>query len=220
MEKTPFYSEIHILNNISKFTNKKVYNQSILQSFVTPKNEAKWIECYPFLEGAPWDEIYRIPFIFCRDTFIQSLQYKILHRYFNCKYNLNVWGISENPCCDYCENIDTIVHFLYECEIVNVFWKSVQKWFYSITDVNIPFSVTEVIFGTLEKTNISYVRNFIILQGKRFIYEKKKDKKDIFLLEFLYKIKNLLLAEKKISKNSGNLGQYERRFEILLDFIE
>ena len=68
------------LNNIETITNKKIYNSFIDRKVITPTSQNKWIEYYPFLEIASWNEIYSLPFKIVRDTFTQTVQYKILHR--------------------------------------------------------------------------------------------------------------------------------------------
>ena len=81
--------------DISKLFNKDAYNYLLDSKIAIPKSQNKWIEYYPFLEAANWIQIYRLPYYICRDTYIQSLQYKLLHRYISCNENLYKWKIKE-----------------------------------------------------------------------------------------------------------------------------
>ncbi len=39
--------------------------------------------------------------------------------------------------CSYCNNIDTITHFLIDCNTNKLFWKWFVRWWQSIIDFNI-----------------------------------------------------------------------------------
>ena len=81
----------------------------------------KWESEY-FFAYFDWD--YIIPYECTSDTYLQSLQYKIIHRYFSCKYQLNKWNIEDSNRCTYCQEIDTLTHYFVECESVRSFWNS------------------------------------------------------------------------------------------------
>ena len=66
--------------SIQQYSNKSIYNMFINKVQNVPKSEDKWIENYPFLEVADWAKLYKLPFKSCRDTYLHTLQYKILHR--------------------------------------------------------------------------------------------------------------------------------------------
>ena len=51
------------------------------------------------------------------DTSIQYFQFKITHIILACNYNLKIWKIKPTDQCNYCEESDTIEHFLVECKI-------------------------------------------------------------------------------------------------------
>ena len=211
--------EIVKYQNLSKLSNKIFYNELIKVSWVPPTNQNKWIEYYPYLETADWKSIYRLPYKICRDTFSQSLQYKILHRYINCNYNLHIWGIKETSSCKYCDKVDTLEHFFYECMYVLEFWNSVQKWLKSVTKVSFSFTLFEVIFGNLQDDTHVLVRNFVILQGKKYIYEKRNQESEMFLLEFLCKLKHSLIIEKEICNIKDESKVFDKKFGFIYDSL-
>ncbi len=55
---------------------------------------------------------FTIPFISTRDTRLQSFQCKILHRTCPCNEWLKNIKIKSESTCSYCNEIDTITHFL------------------------------------------------------------------------------------------------------------
>ena len=71
-------------------------------------------------------------------------------------------------------NVDTTEHYMFFCEKVKLFWKSVQKWLANITQVDIEFALLEIIFGILVKGFHTYITNYVIPKGKLYIYECNK----------------------------------------------
>ena len=55
---------------------------------------------------------------------IYSLKFKIIHRYFPCNYTLHVWNIVEDSKCTYCNVVDSLCHYIVECQLVKGFWES------------------------------------------------------------------------------------------------
>ena len=81
----------------------------------------KWESEY-FFATFDWDLTNIIPYECTSDTYLQSIQYKIIHRYFPCKYQLNTWNIEDSNKCTYCPEIDTLSHYFVECESVLGFY--------------------------------------------------------------------------------------------------
>ena len=69
----------------------------------------KWESVY-FFADFDWDLINIIPYEYTSDTYLQSIHYKIIHRYFPCKYQLNTWNTEDSNNCTYCQEIDTLSH--------------------------------------------------------------------------------------------------------------
>ncbi len=65
------------------------------------------------------------------------IQNKIIHRTLPCNGWLNNIKIKNNNICSYCNNNDTITHFLIDCTSNKIFWKIWARWWISITDFNI-----------------------------------------------------------------------------------
>lgn len=67
-----------------------------------------------------WKEACRNPFQASRETKLQSLQYKIIHRIFPCGSYL--CRIRIRDWCKYCDQTDSISHHLFRCDKVKPFW--------------------------------------------------------------------------------------------------
>ena len=120
---------VRIKNNLVPFesiSNKVLYWEMIHST--EPSSITTWVDIFPFLEVASWNEIFRATHYTCLETYLQTFQYKIVHRILNSNYNLYKWKIIDNPFCIYCANIDTIEHHLYLCGFSKQFWEKLEKW--------------------------------------------------------------------------------------------
>ncbi len=81
--------------------------------------------------------IFKMPFICSRQTTIQIFQYKITHRILACNEWLNNIKIKICNTCSFCNDKDTISHFLIDCNSNKCFGKSWAKWWEAITGFNI-----------------------------------------------------------------------------------
>ena len=133
-----------------------------------------------------------------------------MNRFFNCNYNLYLWKIKTSPKCDFCCETDTVEHYFFTCKIVKKFWVSLEKWLADISGVQMNFVILEILFGTNIEDVYNYARNYIILQAKAFIYNCKKEKKDLFVLEFLVILKKNVSIENEIACKKGKQGWLTR----------
>ena len=145
----------------------------------------------------------------CRDTTLQSQQFKLLHRYVNCNLNLFKWKIINSPICKYCGLTDTIEHFYFECDKSKGFWENIKIWIKNITNISIKFTILEILFGIIQENDHSKLCNFIILHGKNYIYKRRMEEKEISTMEFLAKLKHCLQIDREIAITNDQLEIFE-----------
>ncbi len=117
---------------------------------------------------------------------MQSFQYIIIHRIIPCNSWLKNITIKNSECCDFCNEINDIPHFLLLCPNFKAFWKSWAKWWFSVTKTEIrhvDHLQENILFGFVGANGIIYVLNYCILYGKCFIYIQRlfnQNKVDIY----------------------------------------
>ena len=89
-----------------------------------------------------------------------------------------------------------------------MFWKNVQTWLYNVLDVNISFTLLEILLGILQENNYSILCNYIILQGKKYLYNNKGQQKEISTIEFIKKVKYSLHIDHEISVANNKLETF------------
>ena len=128
---------------------------------------------------------------------LQSIQYKIIHRYFPCKYQLNTWNIEDSNICTYCQEIDALSHYFVQCESVRGFWNSLKALFLRTFEFCINFTVLDILLGipNYGKNKDIDILNFVILFAKSYIYSSKRDEMAIDFYTFLVKLKTRMVIE-------------------------
>ena len=98
-----------------------------------------------------WSNIFQRSYQTLRETKIQSLQFKIIHRIINCNKKLFDMKIKETPKCSYCDAIDDIPHFFMRCENVLDLWTRFFNWWNQVGYHNVNFptpqSENDILFG-------------------------------------------------------------------------
>ena len=120
--------------------------------------------------------MYVIPYESTAETYLQSLQFRIIHRYFACKYNLHLWNIGGDEC-EFCNDADTLSYYFAECDSVVQFWKFLKRWFIRTFQFVINFTSLDIQLGipNYDNSNDVMILNFVILFAKYYIYNCKKN---------------------------------------------
>ena len=120
-----------------------------------------------------------MPYIVTRETKLQSFHFRVVHRIVPCNKWLCDITILHTNKCNFCENIDTIQHFLYECNCLKLFWESFFRWWNRISPVKLENIVDMnelrecILFGFPGDEDIIVALNYCTLIAKYFIYIQK-----------------------------------------------
>ena len=187
-----------------------------------PVSEKKWRErCNINFSIDDWALIYTLPGKLTKDTRLLSLQYKITNRILACNDKLYTWNIKPNKSCSYCNELDTIEHYLYWCVSTNTMWKQIFNWWNHATRIVMPISCNEIIFGLPNPNNDIVINhyNYVILQAKYYIYKCKQSNNELCLYQFLLSLKNALILKHEASDPSG-LQKVETNWKDLLEILQ
>lgn len=147
-------------------TSKFIYFSILPSKFAIHSFQEKWndtIPANPNQDDIFWQSIYKIPFQCLRETKLQSFQFKILYRIIPCNQYLKQLRNKEHDCCDYCNDQDTIVHFLYNCQKVQSPWSQFCSWFERETQINLKVSPQEYLLGvTCNRHNVKVVNTLLL----------------------------------------------------------
>ena len=192
------------LISLMQMKNKDIYWELIGNKEIQASGINTWIDLYPFLHEIKWYKIFNAVHHCAIETYLQSFQYKVVHRIINCKYNLYKWNIKENPFCIFCSHFDTIEHHFYLCGFSKLFWENVENWLVDLLKLSekLTFTICEIMFGysLFKKPNVTTtIINWIISWGKWFINYCRSKEQNIVFTEFLRIAKTKLSLYKNIN---------------------
>ena len=108
-----------------------------------------------------------VPFVTKESTLI-AMQWKILHKIYPSKVYLNKVRLSDNDRCEACGLIDTLEHYFYECNSVQILWNLIKQEISLLYDKNILFTTETVLLGMYERP--SSIDNKHFLKAKYIDY--------------------------------------------------
>ena len=167
-----------------------------------PKNTLKWENTLNIVKdnSLNWEKLHYLPFKTIRETKIQSLQYRILHKTIQCNEWLQNLSIKQSNICELCnqDEIDTISHYFITCPTNMTFWISLIQWWHLISKNEEKLNDFQIISLILlgspsitnklqNKINNVYALDFLLFQAKYYIYIKKVTiiQNMIFILSYL-----------------------------------
>ena len=189
---------------------KPSFFNGLLVKQVKPTAQLRW-ETDGVDFGDEWNKVYARAFNVTKSTKLQSLQFKIIHRIFPTRRFLCVRNITDDPFCDNCGEIESIEHYFFACEQVQIFWRKL------VVELNNKLSIREqieldcdkVLFGT---AMYSKVINFIILLAKQFIVTQHYQDSIIQYEQFLPVVIRNFEIEKLIARSDVEKEKFCNRW--------
>jgi hypothetical protein len=170
------------------------------------------------IDEKQWPDIFYNSFKI-RDTKIRALQYKLIMNLVPCNLYLYRIGKLNSYRCNYCQNIDHISHYFYECEDTKFFWLNLQNWWNTLSNGNIQLDKRAAIIGLAGKNKTLEQLNAILQLARWYIYTEKLNMQSPFLYRFLIQLKYKLKVEKSIYLRNNKLAKYENMWEDVEEYI-
>ena len=183
----------------------------------SPKCISKWNKLYNF-DDLDWKHIYRIPFSACRDTELQSFQYKLINRIIACRHWLYNLKVVDSPQCLYCQQDDNLPHFFIDCEQCQMFWISFSNWWHNLTKKQFPKDRRILLFGIPEYSPFAEMLNFCLIFAKWYIYKAKianQSKISLSLYKYLNALKERVQLEYVYFKTFDKLNLFTKKWGFL-----
>lgn len=162
--------------------------------------------------GDDWAKMYNLAFDITSSTKLQSLQYRILHRYWPTRKYLCIRNIVDDPFCDYCGVVETLEHCLFYCSDVELFLGRLEATINLRLSVETRITLTavEVIFGNPKRGRII---NLIILVAKQFILQQRYRDKPMTIDIFRQYLLKMFHIEKTNAYLSTKIENFRRKWQ-------
>ena len=166
-----------------------------------------------------WSQIYDLPYKCTSSTRLQSLQFRVVHRFIPTLKFLYTRQVTENPLCPICKIQETLQHFLFYCRDVHPIWSVVLPNLKQILALSDDFvTCTTVIFGYPKGTPVI---NLLVLLVKQYIISRKlrEPRKSLSVEGVKYGILQYFKKEEYITKYYTTLTaeNFRKKWERVLD---
>ncbi len=211
--KTTNRQIIENIKNAEKAT-AMIYREIMSNRNVIKNSEQKWEELMNI--NIEWKKVYTASYKATIDVRLQEFQFKILHRILPTNKALHLWNLSDTDKCYFCtDNIETITHLFYECQIIHAFWEEVCDLLQPCIDIRPALNLRNVILGTDFEDN--HTINYVMLMVKRYIYVTKCKNEMLSIISFKNTVKMNRETEIfiSISENTKRNQLLQMKWEIL-----
>ena len=193
---------------------KHVYLKLIEEVRKVPTGQRKWED--EGFRNQSWRKIYEIPFRCCKSTKLQSLHYRIIHRYIPTRKFLFSRSIIGSNLCPECYEIDNLQHFFYTCNSVRSIWDHILPQIQNIFNLPNNFiDIKTVLFGY---TKAPLIVDLLLLLCKQYILSCKLGTQNrITIAGALHVIENHYHTEKATAKARDRKEKFTARWAKVID---
>ena len=184
------HDKLHKITNTKGTISSWVYQNLISKFAKFPQNTVtKWDNILETNFAEPdWKTVFSNIYHTTISTNLRAFQFKFLHRILATKRQLYIWKIVEDEKCSFCKELpETDIHLFWECHFVAEFWSKVERWYESMTGINIHFNKSNVMLS-LDLDHIPAL-DIIILVAKQYIFNCSRNNTMLYLNNFIEHIK-------------------------------
>lgn len=154
---------------------------------------------------------FNLPHIITYEPYAKAFQYKILNSILYMNTKLFKIGYSEHNKCTFCSNeSETLHHLFFYCPYSNLFWKSFEKYYFTISKLFKILNLQDIIIGIT--ASFCPLLNYLILIGKIHIWDCRRKGVRPNLEGFKFKIKIKYQTEKYIATKNNDLETFYRKW--------
>ena len=130
--------------DITKVKSKDYYSLMISKKAQLPNNVQKLKRHFNLTEE-DLKLAFNLPHIITYKPYAKAFQYKILNPILYTNTKLFKIGYSEHDKCTFCSNeSETLHHLFFYCPYSNLFWKSFEKYYFTISSTAVPIQAVPI----------------------------------------------------------------------------
>ena len=147
------------------------------------------------MDETTWEKIYLKSFLYTKGSKLRNFQFKLLHRRIPTNKFLYTIKVKDNSLCTFWKtDIETLIHIFWSCEIVQTFWRSLEKWFQSNLLLPRTKGIDKVDAVGLSSKSENISIGFCKLAARYYIFKNKLQEKIPSISEFLKFMKHEIIG--------------------------
>ena len=108
------------------------------------------------------------------NTKLWEMQYKIIHKIYATDSYVSNFDKTVNKECQHCAKKNNILHWFYECKLLETFLKNWKQWFKKLVPTSSLIDYNTVVFGSPNQH--SFILNYCLLHTKWYIHKVHQQK--------------------------------------------
>ena len=159
-------------------------------------------------------KLFQYIYVVTNHSKLRSFQYRLLNDAIITNRNLKMWGILSSDKCTFCDiETETIVHLMFDCEIIQKVWKKIEAFCHEEFEVadQLCFTAENVIYNRVHK-NPAHIVNFVVLAVKMKIYTHRCCKTNPTFYSFTSYINECKQIEKYNAIRTNNVSKYVKKW--------
>lgn len=199
---------------------KRMYSEMVVLKRGIIRMQQTWEASVDVGGTEEWAEIYLRPFKSVRETRLQSFQFRLAHRLITCNRLLFRYKIKQADTCAFCEGVDTLEHFFYQCPVSRRFWRTAFKWIRAASGQDLSrLTMKEILLGVPSTYRQAKRTNSLLLISRYFIHRQRLfHAGDLCITHWVNELRKRLLTEKAICTAEGKPGKFDS-WTPLLDYL-
>ena len=148
---------------------------------------------------------------------------KICYRVLVTNSILKNMGITESNLCNFCrQERDTIMHYMWECTMIQQFWKDFTKTFHDSCTNSSRLKLTPgvILFGVDDNIKTDEGFDFILIHTKFFIHKCRINKTRPQIESWKREMNQLFTLDRYTNKLEMSLDKFQRKWFPYLSLLE
>lgn len=218
---------IHLIHKLLPKTHKEIYDYLICLKCHPPfERYHSWLNDLQIrvqnIDAQDWIESYQSCFRLTVSTKLRSFEYQQRMRDLMCNKKLHSMKIKGSPHCFHCNGeIDSIMHMLWTCPIIQKLWIELQSWIKLICGFKIVLEPWYVILS-LDKDDKECTPDviwLILLVTKQYIYRCKCLETSASISGTIHHLKQIEAIEYNLSVEKGKIGHHFDKWSSFATFF-
>ena len=165
----PFHTKILCVNSKGC---KGFYKSLIGLSENDHSMKNKWNKPFEInIDNQSWKTIFSHCFRTVSDNNLKWFQMKLIYRILGTKTYTTKLNITVNDKCNFCHEVETIMHMFVECPNVKDLWAEAAIYIYNKIHLHIEFSNFNILFGYMNFDQNRVPINVLLLVTKKYIFD-------------------------------------------------
>ena len=144
-------NHLEMKTQFDKLSNKDIRLKLVHHKKHIPKCKQLWLNRLDI----DITNYYSLGVLASKESRLRTLHFKIIHSLYPTNILLNKMGIKDNNTCNVCPQLDTLMHFFFECNALRHYWNYIELLINRVLDRHIKINTIIALFGlTKEEINV------------------------------------------------------------------